>query len=89
MNIYKSIRKQKYINGIYSIVPIRYEDRFEIMKWRNDQIYHLRQAKLLTQEDQENYFANVIAKLFDLEHPNQLLFSYLEEGKLWDKLLKR
>lgn len=64
--------------GEYSIVPIRYEDRFLIMKWRNEQIYHLRQIKPLTVEDQENYFQNVVAKVFEQEEPNQILFSYLK-----------
>jgi RimJ/RimL family protein N-acetyltransferase len=57
------------------------EDRFLIMKWRNEQIYHLRQCKPLTKMDQNSYFTNVIAKLFDQEQPNQLLFSYLKAGE--------
>jgi RimJ/RimL family protein N-acetyltransferase len=65
----------------YSIVPIRYEDRFDIMKWRNERIYHLRQSKLLTEEDQENYFSNTVSKLFNQEQPEQLLFSYLKMGE--------
>jgi RimJ/RimL family protein N-acetyltransferase len=48
------------------------------MKWRNEQIYHLRQAKPLTKEDQEAYFQNVVDSLFDQEQPNQILFSFLE-----------
>jgi RimJ/RimL family protein N-acetyltransferase len=52
------------------------------MKWRNEQIYHLRQAKPLTQEDQDAYFENVVSKLFDQEQPNQILFSFLKDGKL-------
>jgi hypothetical protein len=50
------------------------EDRFDIMKWRNEQIYHLRQDKPLTAEDQEYYFSNVIASLFEQAKPNQILF---------------
>lgn len=50
------------------------------MKWRNEQIYHLRQATPLTQEAQEAYFENVVAKLFDQEKPSQILFSFLEDG---------
>jgi RimJ/RimL family protein N-acetyltransferase len=48
------------------------------MKWRNEQIYHLRQAKPLTKEDQNAYFENVVSKLYDVEKPNQLLFSFLK-----------
>ena len=78
MNSYKALNKQIFTSGIFSIVPIRFEDKFEIMKWRNEQIYHLRQNKYLTTEDQENYFNQVISKLFDQEKPNQILFSFLK-----------
>jgi len=80
MNSYKTLNKQAFSSGDYSIVPIRWEDRMDIMKWRNEQIYHLRQNKPLTVEDQENYFKNVVNKLFDLDKPDQFLFSYLQNG---------
>ena len=51
------------------------------MKWRNEQIYHLRQAHLLTEDDQQRYFDNVVAKLYDNPKPDQILFSYLEKGE--------
>lgn len=65
--------------GRFDLVPIRYEDRFLIMKWRNEQIYHLRQAYPLTEEDQQRYFDNVVAKLYDNPKPDQILFSYMEK----------
>lgn len=77
---YIVLEKSIFVNGKYSIVPIRYQDRFNIMQWRNEQIYHLRQNSLLKEEDQENYFQNVVAKLFEQEFPNQILFSYLKNG---------
>lgn len=80
-NSYKILEKQSFAIENYSIVPIRYEDRFKIMEWRNEQMYHLRQAVLLREEDQENYFKNVVATLFDQDHPDQILFSYLKEGE--------
>lgn len=81
MNSYNILNKQEFTSGNYSLVPIRMEDRFDIMKWRNEQIYHLRQAEPLTEEMQDNYFNNVVSKLFEQEKPTQLLFSYLENGK--------
>ena len=81
MNQYKILNKLSFSSGNFSIVPIRYEDRLDIMKWRNEQIYHLRQDKPLTIEDQEYYFNHVIAGLFDQEKPNQILFSFLENDK--------
>ena len=79
MSCYKALNKQEYSNNEFSIVPIRYEDRMDIMKWRNEQVYHLRQDKPLTKTNQENYFKKVVNKLFDEEKPNQLLFSYLQD----------
>ena len=63
---YKCLKQQEYTLGDYSIVPLRYEDRFFIMKWRNEQIYHLRQARPLTEEDQQRYFDNVVIVLIYL-----------------------
>ena len=81
MNSYKILQNQIFSKEEFSLVPIRFEDRFDIMKWRNEQVYHLRQNKPLTEQDQENYFENVVAKLFDQDQPQQILFSFLENGK--------
>jgi RimJ/RimL family protein N-acetyltransferase len=62
------------------MVPIRFEDRYSIMKWRNEQLYHLRQNKLLTKKDQDQYFRTVVASLFENTQPSQILFSYLENN---------
>lgn len=75
---YTTLKKQVFLLREYSIVPIRLEDRYNIMKWRNEQVYHLRQNKPLTKEDQDKYFNTVVNKLFDQEQPNQILFSYLQ-----------
>ena len=79
MNLYKALNKQKYTNVNFAIVPIRYEDRMDILKWRNEQVYHLRQNKPLKEVDQEIYFNTVINKLYDQEKPSQLLFSFLKD----------
>lgn len=78
MKSFSVLKKQIYSEGIYSIVPIRYEDRFAIMKWRNEQIFHLRQNKPLTIEAQERYFKNIVEPLFSEEKPSHILFSFLE-----------
>ena len=74
---YRCLGKQEYEYNGFSIVPLRYDDRFLIMRWRNEQIYHLRQARPLTWDDQQRYFDNVVSKLFDNPQPDQILFSYL------------
>jgi RimJ/RimL family protein N-acetyltransferase len=78
---YPFLKNNIFSIGNHKIVPIRYEDRWDIMKWRNEQIYHLRQQKPLTETEQENYFKNTVAKLFEEEQPKQILFSYLESEK--------
>lgn len=75
---YRALTKNEFVIDNYKLVPIRYEDRMLIMKWRNEQIYHLRQTKPLTEADQENYFNNIVSRLFEQEKPEQILFSYLE-----------
>ncbi|MFV9482468.1 GNAT family N-acetyltransferase [Christiangramia sp. ASW11-125] len=77
MNSYKFLSKEVFSRDEYSIVPIRMEDRYNIMKWRNEQMYHLRQNEPLTKEKQDNYFDSVIARIFEEDKPNQILFSYL------------
>jgi RimJ/RimL family protein N-acetyltransferase len=81
MQSYKVLNKQVFKSGVFSIVPIRYEDRIDIMNWRNEQMYHLRQDKPLTEKSQEDYFNRIVARLFDQEKPNQILFSYLKNDK--------
>lgn len=78
MRVYKALKKQEFKIGDYCLTPIRHEDRFKIMKWRNEQIYHLRQTKPLTEEIQDEYFIKTIANLFEQERPGQILFSFLK-----------
>lgn len=78
---YNILKENSFSKNEFSIVPIRYSDCYNIMKWRNEQMYHLRQAEKLTKYNQENYFKNVIAKLFNEEKPNQILFSYLKNNE--------
>jgi RimJ/RimL family protein N-acetyltransferase len=81
MRKYKCLSKQEYTRGLFKLVSIRDEDKLQILKMRNEQIYHLRQAEELTIELQDTYFTNVISSLFDQERPNQILFSLLEDGE--------
>lgn len=80
MRNYKCLSQNVFEFENYQLVPIRYIDMFFIMKWRNEQMYHLRQNELLTSEKQKLYFDNVISSLFDKDKPDQILFSYLYNG---------
>jgi RimJ/RimL family protein N-acetyltransferase len=81
MASYNCLHKQEITKGEYTIIPIRYEDRLAIMKWRNEQMYHLRQEKILTENDQESYFQNIIDPSFKEKSPAQILFSFLQNDK--------
>lgn len=74
---YRVLELNHYEKDEYRLIPLRDEDKYKIMQWRNEQIYHLRQSKPLTIKDQNFYFKNIIAKLFDEEKPTQILFSFL------------
>lgn len=78
---YRVLKKQEYYNGEYKLVPIRYKDRYKIMQWRNEQMYHLRQAESLSKEKQDIYFENTVANLFNQEQPNQILFSFVKDDE--------
>ena len=81
MRNYKCLSIFKFESDNFHLVPLREEDKYEILKIRNQQIYHLRQTEPLTKEKQENYFSNVVANLFEQEKPNQLLFSFFENNE--------
>jgi hypothetical protein len=77
---YNCLIQNEFVAGDYKIVPIRYEDRLDIMQWRNEQMYHLRQDKPLTAVAQDNYFKTVVSELFEKDNPKQILFSFLENN---------
>jgi hypothetical protein len=79
---YKCLRTNVYENQEFKIVPIRFEDRLDIMNWRNEQMYHLRQAEPLNKEKQDKYFNTTISSLFQQEKPSQILFSFLKNHQL-------
>lgn len=78
---YKVLSKSKFSLNGFNIIPLRMRDRFLIMKWRNEQLYHLRQKKKLNEKDQENYFNEVVNGLFEKDYPIQILFSFIHTKK--------
>ncbi|MCD6067569.1 MAG: Acyl-CoA N-acyltransferase [Bacteroidetes bacterium] len=82
MRSYQCLHINEFSEGSYSLVSIRDEDKYAILKWRNEQIDILRQQAPLTQEQQDLYFKTTVASLFEQEQPGQLLWSFLENGKL-------
>ena len=80
---YKAINNFEIIDQEdFKLIPIRYDDRYSIMKWRNEQIYHLRQKKKLSKYDQDKYFEEVVLKQKKEDNPDQILFSFLKKNEL-------
>ena len=80
---YKAIKNFEIIDKEdFKLIPIRYDDRYTIMKWRNEQIYHLRQKKKLSKYDQDKYFEEVVLRQKEEDNPDQILFSFLKKNKL-------
>jgi len=82
MRAYKCLHTHQFSESNYSLVPIRDEDKYDILNWRNAQIKILRQQAPLTKEQQDIYFKTTVAQLFEETNPGQLLFSFLEKGEL-------
>ena len=76
---YRWLLKPLYY-GDYYITSIRECDLIPIMNWRNDQINILRQKKQLSDEDQLNYFNQVILPSMTMDEPSIILVSYLFDG---------
>jgi len=74
---YICLSRSNYNLNEYSISPYRAEDMFLIMNWRNEQIAVLRQNKLLTKDEQIQYYHNYIEPSFSQITPKQILFSFL------------
>lgn len=80
MRKYKCISQSVFSIENFHIEPIRDSDKYEIMTIRNEQLYHLRQEKLLTVEDQDTYFNTVVNNLFEVDFPSQILFSFFKDN---------
>jgi RimJ/RimL family protein N-acetyltransferase len=79
---YRILKNNRFSYNEYELVPIRDDDKEFIRVWRNEQIDILRQNKILSVEDQEKYFSEVVAHLFDQSQPKQLLFSFFCKEEL-------
>ena len=78
---YSILNSENYSFKNYTLVPLRYDDIFKIKQWRNEQLNILRQNKILTDIEQENYYQELIDKSFFNPNPNEILFSFLLDGK--------
>lgn len=76
---YDFLSKIQYSYKNYHLLPLRKKDIQKIRKWRNENLSILRQQKILTKEEQNEYYDNVVTKTFFKKEPSQILFSFLNE----------
>ncbi|MGV3611842.1 MAG: GNAT family N-acetyltransferase [Fluviicola sp.] len=81
MNYSNYLNKLVYSLNDFQVTPMRESDIFLIKDWRNAQMDVLRQAKLISDEEQLNYYRNVVVPGFEKEEPNIMLFSFLHAGE--------
>jgi RimJ/RimL family protein N-acetyltransferase len=78
MGMYRVLSSNEFVSNEYAIVPMRECDIFDIQQWRNDQIDILRQKRVLTNQDQREYYDSQVIPSFLQLQPTIMLFSYLE-----------
>ncbi len=78
---YDCLDESGFASGAYALRCIAWDDRHAIREWRNQQIDILRQVAPLTTAQQDAYFSDVIRPQLSTVEPEQILFSYLEDGR--------
>lgn len=79
---YAAWSKGEVTAGALTLRPIRQADLEPIRLWRNAQLEVLRQAAPLSPNDQQRYWAEVLAPEFGRPQPKQLLVSAIRAGEL-------
>ena len=79
---YVCLTKNNYTFKNYQLIPIRIQDAESIRKWRNEQINFLRQEKIISSNEQQQYFEKIITPSYNQQIPNLILFSFLENSNL-------
>ena len=81
MKNYSIVKTKKFALQNMKLISLREEDIEKIRIWRNQQRSILRQNKIITKKEQENYFNTVIVPTFEQKEPEMILFSILQKGK--------
>lgn len=76
-----NIYHRQHSHEDYLLVAYRDEDKYKIMKWRNEQMAILRQHERLTRKKQEEYYRDHILPSFQAKTPSQMLFSLILKEK--------
>lgn len=76
--LYIALKNNEWMLDNYTVLPLREQDIYDIMHWRNSQVDVLRQEKKLTRTDQEAYFQKIVQPGFAQASPGMMLFSFLQ-----------
>lgn len=79
---YACLAHQDERHDEYSLIPLRPGDIISIKDWRNAQIDILRQTAPLSDEDQLNYFHQIVVPTYSQQYPEMVLFSFLQDNQL-------
>ncbi len=78
---YQILKCQELVAGPFSLRVVQDADIELIRRWRNDQLDVLRQAYPTSFEEQVAYFERKIWPSMNADRPENILLTYLEEGK--------
>ena len=81
MNSYKALNLQEFTVENFSIVPIRFEDRMDILKWRNEQI-------LLKTISFVDGVKNGVSRVIDLETGKIIKEKSFDDKPISEELVK-
>jgi hypothetical protein len=78
---YSFLNSNKFCKEKYCLISLREEDIELIRIWRNEQIPVLRQKKVITKNEQYEYFLKTIMPSFITKEPECILFSFIIDQK--------
>lgn len=77
---YYQLQEETFKEQDYQLITIREQDMPLIKEWRNEQMKVLRQDRSLSDEDQRNYYKQIVLPSIQEERPRIMLFTYLFQG---------
>lgn len=81
MKHYLCLKTQQLTRHDYSVMPIQLGHIESVRQWRNAQMDVLRQAAMITPEQQERYYERFIWPQMEMEDPDTVLFSFFHENQ--------
>ncbi|MCQ4088799.1 GNAT family N-acetyltransferase [Saccharibacillus sp. JS10] len=79
---YQILGQNHHVHASYRISRLEESYMQSIKRWRNEQMDVLRQGRLLTDEDQQQYYRQVIEPSFNQTQPKLMLFGFFLDNEL-------